>query len=325
MPPNLHAIESNSAVGTTRRMSMANIRRGKIERPMRVLLYGAEGVGKSTFAAHAPSPVYLASEDGTSQLDVARLPEPRTWVEVFDAIQMLEKEQHDFGSFVIDTLDWLEPLCWAHVCREGGKRSIEDFPYGKGYAAALEHWRRLLAQVQQTCITRRMHLVVLAHSHIRKVDDPITGPYDRHMLKLHERAGSLWREALDAVLFARVDVYTVEKQGRMRAYGNGTRVVHTTPSAAYDAKNRFNLPETMPLSWDEFYAAARASTPVDPAKLRVEIEALIDRLAPFDLDASSAAKRWLAGKDPTLDQLLQARDRLRAKITLATAAQPDED
>lgn len=307
---------------STHRMSVANVRKGKLDRPLKVLLYGAEGVGKSSFAAQAPNPVYLASEDGTSQLEVNRLAEPLSWQDVLAAVDSIEHDNHPFETFVVDTLDWLEPLCWAEACHKAGRRNIEDFPYGRGYIAALDLWRDFLSRVQRACFTRNMHLLLLAHSHIRKVDDPITGPYDRHMLKLHDRAGALWKEAVDAVLFARIEVFTLEKDGRTRAYGNGTRVVHTCPSAAFDAKNRFDLPDTLPLSWEDFYAASRASLPDDPTRTRNDILALLDAVQKHDPLTATAARHWLDQNERTPHQLAQARDRLRAKLMLATELAP---
>ena len=230
---------------------LSQVKRGRITgRPVRVILYGADGVGKSTFASQAPNPIFLCAEDGTAQLDVARLPEPGAWSDVLDSVKALTFEQHDFKTLVIDTLDWLEPLCWREVCRLGGKRNIEDFPYGKGFASAVDIWRDLILQIQAMSAKRGMHLIALAHSHVKKVDDPIAGPYDRHALKLHERAAALWRESVDAVLFARVQVFTkiVDKRTeKTRAFGDGSRVVMTSPTAGYDAKSRLPLEAEIPL------------------------------------------------------------------------------
>ena len=56
------------------KMTLDAITRGKIEKPLRLLVIGVDGVGKSTFAAAAPSPIFLDAEDGSNNLDVARLP-----------------------------------------------------------------------------------------------------------------------------------------------------------------------------------------------------------------------------------------------------------
>jgi hypothetical protein len=293
-------------------MTLANITRGKQDKPTRVIVYGVEGVGKSTFASQAPSPVFLCSEDGTSQMDVARFPTPRTWSDVLEAVRILSQEEHSFKTLVIDTLDWLEPLCWQYVCQAQNKASIEDFGYGKGYVFAVEQWRVLLQRLDQLSRTRKMHIVMVAHGTVRRVDDPQTGPFDRYRLKLHDKTSDLLREWVDAILFARHEVVTVERKGKIRGMSSGARVLHTQWTAAYDAKNRFDLPDTLPLAWDEFELAVRAHIPADAEKLKSELSELIPRLHD-KTKAEKAFKEW-AGDDPA--RLAQLLDKIRGKLAL---------
>ena len=44
------------------------------KKPPRIMLYGTEGIGKSTFAAQAPSPIFLPTEDGLGEIDCASFP-----------------------------------------------------------------------------------------------------------------------------------------------------------------------------------------------------------------------------------------------------------
>jgi AAA domain/LAGLIDADG-like domain len=268
----------------------------------------------STWAAGAPNPIFICSEEGTAHLDVARFPTPRTWPDVIEAVRVLTEEEHDFKTLVIDTLDWLEPMCWAHVCSLGGKKNIEDFGFGKGFVAALDYWRALYARLDALVKAKSMHTILIAHSAIKRVDDPHTGPFDRYRIKLHDRASDLAREWVDAVLFARHEVFTVEKNGKMRGKSNGARVMHTRWSAAFDAKNRFDLPETLPLDWEEFETAARAGEPRAPDALRREIDELLPRLASgVRAKADEALAR--AGRDP--QRLARVLDRVRANVGLA--------
>lgn len=310
------ATGSHTPAGATvaGRMALANVTRGKQEKPLRAILYGVEGVGKSTFASQAPSPIFLCSEDGTSQLDIARFPSPRSWAEVLEAIRVLTHEEHDFKTLVIDTLDWLEPLCWHHVCQLAGKQSIEEFGYGKGYLLALEQWRQLLGRLDVLVRTRRMHVVLLAHAAIRRVDDPQTGPFDRYRMKLHDKTSDVLREWVDAVLFARHEVVTFERNGKTRGRSSGARVLHTTWTAAYDAKNRFDLPETLPLAWDELEAAVQAHAPADPAKLTAEIQELLAQLPEEEQTKGAKALREWAGNSPA--RLAQLLDKVRGKVAL---------
>jgi hypothetical protein len=301
------------------RMTLANITRGKQERPLRVIVYGVEGVGKSTFGSQAPSPIFLCAEDGTSHLDVARFPSPRTWNEALEAIRVLTHEDHPYKTLVVDTLDWLEPLCWQAVCQLHGKQSIEDFGYGKGYVLAVEQWRILLGRLDTLLRTRRMHIVMVAHAAVKRVDDPQTGPFDRYRMKLHEKSSDVLREWVDAILFARHEVKTIERNGKSRGMSSGVRLLHTTWTAAYDAKNRFDLPETLPLSWEEFDIAVRSHVPADAGKLRAELSELIPRLD--DPQKAEKALREWAGDSPA--RLAQLLDKVRGKLALQDAAGDD--
>jgi len=251
------------------RMSLTKVVSGRIAKPVRVLVWGTEGIGKSTFGASAPSPIFLGAEDGTSELDVARFPEPSTWQDAHDAIAELTNVQHEYKTLVIDTLDWLEPLCWRAVCAKGdrGKRvdSIEELPYGRGYTAALDEWRRLLSAVERLRSSRGMHVVLLAHAWIKPFKNPDGDDFDRYELKLHAKAGGLLKEWCDAVLFANYETLTREANGRSKGVSTGARVLHTQRRAAYDSKNRYDLPETLPLDWHAFIEAVAAHRPADPA------------------------------------------------------------
>lgn len=300
-----------------KRNMLGNVTKGRVEKPVRVMMYGTEGVGKSTFAAGAPSPIFLGSEDGTAELDVARLPSLDRWEDALDAIEDLTNKDHDHKTLVIDTLDWLEPFCWEYVCRMGGESSIEGFGYGKGYVAALDQWRVLLSALERMRDKKSMNLVLLAHSWIKPFKNPEGDDYDRYELKLHAKAGGLVKEWCDAVLFARHEEF-VDKDGRtkrVRGVSTGARVIRSTRTAAYDAKNRYGLPDSLPLEWEAFAEAARAATPADPKVLLARIE---NMLSPLDNDDDLREKtakgvEWAAGD---AGRLAKVADKLALLINI---------
>lgn len=307
------------------RMSLAKVVSGRIAKPVRVLVWGTEGIGKSTFGANAPSPIFLGAEDGTSELDVARFPEPLNWQDACDAVMELINAQHEYKTLVVDTLDWLEPLCWAHVCatrpNTGGKRatSIEDYGYGKGYAAALDEWRRLLSMIERLRTLRSMHVVLLAHGWIKPFKNPDGDDFDRYELKLHPKAGGLLKEWCDAVLFANYETLTHENNGRTKGVSTGARVLHTQRRAAYDAKNRYDLPETLPLDWHAFAEAVAAHRPADPAQLKAKIATLLER-APEDIRTRVTAALERVGDNAA--ELARIADKLAALIQIQETQQP---
>jgi len=247
--------------------------KGKQVSPLRVLLYGPEGCGKSTWAASAPSPIFLCSEEGTAQLDVTRFKTPDDWDDVRKSIAELTTEAHDFRTLVVDTLDWLEPLLWTHICKRDKQESVESYGYGKGYTAALDEWRVLIGDLERLRKAKGMGVVLLAHSMIRPFKNPSGEDFDRFELKLNAKAGGLLKEWSDAVLFATFETYAVkDKQNRVRGVdNNGARVVFTERRAAFDAKNRHGLPFTLPLAWADFERATVVGEPAPPADLEAQI------------------------------------------------------
>jgi hypothetical protein len=239
-----------------------------------VLLYGPEGIGKSTFGASAPRPIFLGAEEGTASLDVTRFPRPESLDDVFEALAALRApEAEGFDTLVIDSLDWLEPLIWDFCVKRDNEKSIESYGYGKGYAAALDEWRKLLRVLEFVWLSKRMNIVLLAHSVIRPFKNPAGEDYDRYELKLHTKAAGLVKEWTDAVLFAQYETYAKkdEKTKRVRGIDTGARLVFTERRAAYDAKNRYSLPESLPLSWSDFAAAVAQGQTAAPAELRAEV------------------------------------------------------
>lgn len=295
------------------RMTLANVVKGPIAAPLRTVLYGPEGIGKSTFAAGSPRPIFLCAEDGANELDVARL-KPQSWDELFEAVAMLTAEPHDYATLVIDTLDWAEQLCWQHVCRREHKDSIEAFGYGRGYVVAHEEFRRLAAAVDRLREKRGTQAVCLAHSWIKSFRNPEGEDFDRYEMKLQRLVAPLWKEWADAVLFANHETFTRTNDAkRTTGVSTGARYIYTERTAAWDAKNRYNLPPALPLYWEDFAQAIADGQPDSPASLRGKIDALVAQADP-ELGALVVATMAKAGEDAAM--LAKILSRLQARIHL---------
>jgi hypothetical protein len=304
-------------------MSLSSVSRGPVAQPLRAVIYGSGGVGKSTFAAQAPAPIFLGPEDGSSLLDVARFPQPETWADVLEAVRVLTHETHSYATLAIDSLDWLEPLCWAHVCAAGRKQSIEDFGYGKGYVAALEEWRKLIAALEGLRRAKRLHIVAIAHAVVAPYRNPEGDDYDRFCLKLHKSAAGLWSEWCDELLYAgwRTHASKVDpRAARGKGFGS-ERVLYSERRAAFDAKSRHGLPPELDLDWSAFFAATQRGASASATAIRAELDTALVTLEGLAPDVAAKARTAVDGAtDPgRLSVLLNAvRARIAERTTTTT-------
>lgn len=236
-------------------ISLASLQRGSAQRPPRVVLYGVAGIGKTTFAAGAPAPVFIRTEDGLGSLDVDAFPLAKSFSDVLESLTALASEDHSFKTLIVDTLDWLEPMIWQHVCARHGWSSIEDPGYGKGFVEAQDVWREYIDAINYLRDEKDMAIIQIAHNQIRRFDSPESEPYDRYELKLHKGTSALVQEHADAVFFTNYRVATTKtdvgfKKSVTRAIGSGERVLYTEERPAFLAKNRYSMPDQLPLQWD---------------------------------------------------------------------------
>jgi hypothetical protein len=294
--------------------------KGRVAYPLWITLYSAEGLGKSTFASRAPSPIFLDVEHGTRELDVERFAfddltgrtTPESFTEILLALRALETEEHQYKTVAIDTLDAVEALIHSHICFRDAKQSIEDYGFGKGYVAALDEWRILIAHFERLR-KRGLNVITLAHSAVKTFKDPSSDGWDRHQMKLHQSAAGLVKERSDIVLYGSYEEYAVksDKTKRLQGVSTGARIIHTTHNAAWDAKNRHDLPEQMPLDWDDFYAAVQAHRPAEPAVLANEIRRKAKEIGG---EVQEKALAFIEQHATDAAALAKANDRLNAKL-----------
>ena len=235
---------------------MESITTNKTDLPPRLVVYGRHGVGKSSFGASAPNPVYIQTEDGLGQLSVAKFPLASSFDDAMAQLAAVRDENHDFRTVVLDTADWLERLIHDKVCERFGASNIEkaDGGYGRGYVHALGDWRKVLALLDEIRARRRMVVLVLAHCKVERFEDPENQSYDRYSPRLQKLANALLCEWADAVLFAtqRMRVDSATGKAAPIGAGGGQRVLRCVGGPACVAKNRFDLPAEIDLSWQSF-------------------------------------------------------------------------
>jgi len=236
----------------THRMALENVTTKAHRPPLRILIYGTEGIGKTTFGAEADAPIFLGTEDGTAHLSVARFPPPESWDDVLAALHELSARPHSYRTIVVDSLDWAEPLCWAHVCKKFKATSIKTVGggYGKGYVAALDEWRVFLHALDMLRNKAGMEVILIAHSTLKTTKNPEGNDYERYQLSIHGKAADAIKQWADILLFAQYKTFTFEQNGRTKGKdAAGARVVQTERRAAFDAKNRYGLKPELPLDY----------------------------------------------------------------------------
>ena len=244
------------------------ITRGKIASAQKVVVYGPEGIGKSTFAAQFPDPLFIDTEGSTKNMDVARMDKPSSWTMLKNQIAYIKANPAVCKTLVIDTIDWAEQLCLNDICATYGKKGIEDFGYGNGYVYEKEEFGRFLNSLEEL-IDRGVNVVLTAHAQLRKFSQPDEfGEYDRWELKLGKKTGSqispLVKEWADMVLFANYKTVTVQadKEGNKFKAQGGERVMYTEHHPCWDAKNRHGLAAMLPFDYGQI---AHIFTAVQPA------------------------------------------------------------
>ena len=231
---------------------MLKISKGKVARPLRVVIAGVEGIGKSTFASQFPDPLFIDLEKGTDSMDVARTQLPENWDEMIQITKDIVADPSVCKTLVVDTGDWAEHLCESHVCTKQHVNGIEDIGYGKGYTYLRETFADFLKALDNV-IDAGVNVVMCCHTQIKKFELPDEqGAYDRYELKLSKQVAPLVREWCDIQLFANFKTYVVSTENNKNHHkgtGGTKRVMYASHTASWDAKNRHGLPDEMEFSF----------------------------------------------------------------------------
>jgi len=248
-------------------LPLSGIRSTRSTNPPVTLLYGVDGIGKTSLAAEFPAPIYLATEGERppSDIDLPAFETPQSFSDILDAIGALMTEPHDYRTLIIDSLDGIEPLVWAATCARIGSVSVDDASkdspsaFGKGYVQADVEWNELLTAVNALAASG-VAVVMLAHPGIVQFNSPTTDPYARYEIKLHKRAAALVREKSDIVGFLNYRATLKSKDVGFNkkvthAEGGGDRNIFLEERPGFMAKNRYAMPESIQYRKGEGYAA----------------------------------------------------------------------
>lgn len=244
-------------------MSLEDIQAKAKLRSPRLVVYGGAGVGKTTWASKMGKPVAILTEDGLGTLEMPHFPLCKEWdkepssakdknIGVKQRLLELIKENHEFETLIIDSIDWLERCIHDHTCKVNGWKSMESVGFGKSYKEALVHWREFIALTNELRDKKNMVICMICHSDVRPFADPESETYDQYVLKLNKGASNLIQENADAIFFLTYKKGTVKTQGKGGEnvkVVQGDRVIYAEQSASFLAKNRYQLPKELPFDW----------------------------------------------------------------------------
>ena len=279
------------------------ITKGKQKSAIRLVGYGAEGIGKSTFASKFPEPLFIDVEGGTKQLDVARFPTPATWADLLEEIDAVIEEPDVCQTLVIDTIDRAETLLLTTMLKEANVDSIEKYGggYGKGWTQLGERFLRDFLNRLDRVIAKGVNVVLLAHAQMRKLESPDEPPYDRWELKVSKKVAPIVKEWADILLFMNYDVMVVEENGRNKAKGTAKRRMHANHRPTYYAKNRYGLPDDMDLSFEPLREIYEGTVPIREEKSVLTIDNPAEGIIEDDMteDVRTVLVRQLKAKGIT--------------------------
>lgn len=261
-----------------------NITSGKIASAQKIVIYGPEGIGKSSFAAKFPRPIFIDTEGSTKWMDVQRFDKPTSWTMLNSQVQYVKQNRSICDTLVIDTIDWAEQLCINDICAAYNKKGIEDFGYGNGYVYEKEAFGKFLNSLEEV-VEAGVHVVLTAHAQLRKFEQPDElGAYDRWELKLGKKTSSqispLVKEWADMVLFANYETFAVQTddQGKKFKAQGGKRVMYTSHHPCWDAKNRCGLPDKLPFDYAQIahYIGGTAAPAPTQTQTAQQIASVVD-------------------------------------------------
>ncbi len=271
---------------------------GKIKRAQKVVVYGPEGIGKSTLAAQFPGVIFIDTENGTSHMDVRRIEKPLTFEELIDVVKEVAVTPDICKTLVLDTADWGEQLLIEYVCRKYKQESIEGFGYGRGYTYLGEEFANLLKAFDKV-IAAGINVVITAHAKMRKFEQPDEmGAYDRWEMKLSKQVAPLLKEWCDHLLFCNYQTFVVGTDKETKKAQGGKRVIYTTHHPAWDAKTRASLPEMVGLKYENIASILSSESKDDAEKVEADDLPAPDAVKPID-----ALRKMMAEANITDEQI----------------------
>lgn len=237
-------------------IDLKKLERPRGQRPVIATFFGEGGMGKSTLAAMFPKPVFIRTEDGTASLagndDVMLFPLVSSSQEVLDQIEALATQDHDFKTVVLDSITQLATMIEHEIVAADPKaKSINQAGggYGAGYNTAAEKHRQVREWAGALAYERGMNVIFIGHADTETLDLPDFDPFARYTVRMHKKSLPHYTDNVDLVGLIRLKTYVRGDGDKKRAISTGDREVICFPQASSVTKNRFNITDPLPFTF----------------------------------------------------------------------------
>lgn len=281
---------------------LSQIKSGIVEENDFELIYGVPKIGKTTFACARDGVILEDIENGSRHLNVDRLPAAKNFEDVMAHIKELSTTKHKFKTYVVDSLDHLEPLVTESALSEFGKgqwKVVSDGAFGKGGEAVRFKWQQFIQAIKE--LRTKMNIILIAHSQLRTINDPMkSAPYDKHDLKLQEKTAALFRESVDAILFCTKEILlkdTKSGKAQIASHDAPTHVILSQGRASHEAGNRYGIPYRIALDYEAYREAREKAQPGNPEQIKEMILLSAEDLKDQPLKAKVLENTEKAGQD----------------------------
>jgi hypothetical protein len=311
---------------------LLSLRPSKLKEPLRMIVSGVEGVGKTTFAAGAPDPIWIDANAGSGKVNVARYPfsddpkrghVPARYEQILDAIKDLTTSDHKFKTVVFDAVDDIEKMLHKFIVDRDKPKSKEKLPginsygYGKGSQIALDEWRVFFLLIEELQRAKDMNVLFLSHVTNRKYKNPGGEDFGRTVMRIDDLASEFLRGRCDVVAYAYFEesVSTMFSDDRARGVDTGRRMMRFRRTAIVDAKSRYAIPDqielTPPDPYGVFAGHLDAAETMSADQVLAQIETELARIG--DADYTAAAHGYVKESKGDVERLKLILGKVRVK------------
>lgn len=227
-------------------------------RPIIATVTGEAGMGKTSFAATFPKPVFIRAEDGMQSIPEATRPDAFPVIkdvkDLWEQLSALINEKHDYKTVVIDSVTMLERVFIQNVLENDPKKPSSINTALGGYGAGLSAVAAMHQRVRKAAgllVEKGINVVFIAHSDTETIELPDSDAYTKYSLRLGKKSVAPYVDDVDLVGHIKLETFTSGEGERKKAISDGTRILVTYATAANVSKNRFGIEEDLILKKGE--------------------------------------------------------------------------